>query len=411
MWFLAFRYLIARKRQSLLTLLGVSLGTAAFVTFSAIMTGFQDFIVDQLVNNDSHVRISSKDERKSPEEFQELLFPEKIHTFWVSPPTGKSEATKISYPLGWYEQLKKDPRVLAFAPQIGAQVLYSKGGISRAGRIQGISAEAQSRVTNIENYIVEGQYSGLAMGGNRIVIGQKLAERLGARVNDSILVSSGAGAPVPFKVTGVFSLGIQNLDESYSFAHLKDVQSAVGRPSEITDIVIKLTDVDASQDFANSYAQFSTDQVRSWSETNANILSVFSLQDFIRSFITIAIMVVASFGVYNILNILVNQKQKDIGILRSMGYDSHEVQLLFLIQGLALGLLGGVIGLAIGYGMSLYLSTLKITGMLDNLIINFSLKIYYTGFSMALLSSMISSYLPARAAGRLRPIDIIRSGE
>ncbi len=411
MWFLAFRYLIARKRQSLLTLLGVALGTAAFVTFSAIMTGFQDFIIDQLVNNDSHVRISAKDERKTIEEFQNLLFPESVHTFWISPPTGTNTSTKIAYPLGWYDQLKRDPRILSFAPQIGAQVLYSKGGNSRAGRLQGILPEPQSRVTNLENYIIEGSYKAVSMGGNRILIGKGLADRLGARINDSILISSGTGSPVPFKIVGIFKLGIQNLDDSFTFAHLRDVQAAVGRPSEITDIVIKLVDVDLAQEFANSYAATSNDTVKSWSESNANILSVFSLQDFIRSFITIAIMVVASFGVYNILNILVNQKQRDIGILRSMGYDDHEVQFLFLVQGLTLGILGGVIGLAFGFGMSLYLSTLKITGMLDNLMVNFSLRIYYMGFSMALFSSVISSYLPARAAGKLKPIDIIRSGE
>ena len=106
-----------------------------------------------------------------------------------------------------------------------------------------------------------------------------------------------------------------------------------------------------------------------------------------------------------------NQKRKDIGILRSFGYDAGEIQNLFMIQGLFLGITGGIIGLFFGFVMSLYLSTLRIGGMTDKLMINFSLELYSMGILMAVAASVISSYLPARAAGKLNPIDIVRSGE
>jgi len=411
MIFLALRYLLARKKQSLLTLLGVALGTAAYITFSAIMTGFQGFIIDQLVNNDAHVRISARDERKTEQQFQSLFFKDIEHTFWATVPSGQDQASKIDYPLGWYDRLKKDPLVLSFAPQIGAQIVFTKGGLTQGGRLQGVIPEAQVKVTNIENYMQEGSFKSISIGARRVVIGAGLLRKLGAKLNDTILVSTGKAETIPFKVTGVFKLGVTTLDDAYAFAHLKDVQTAIKRPSEITDIAIKLTDVNLAQEFAHQYSYFGLDQVKSWDENNANILSVFSLQDFIRSFITIAIMVVASFGIYNILNILVNQKQKDIGILKSMGYDSENIKTLFLVQGLILGILGGCIGLLIGLLMSAYLSTLKIAGMTDHLMVNFSYQIYLTGFLMASLSAIVSSYLPARAASKLKPIDIIRSGE
>jgi lipoprotein-releasing system permease protein len=411
MIFLAFRYLIARKKQSVLTLLGVALGTAAYITFAAIMTGFQGFIINQLVNNDAHVRITARDEMKSEQQFKELFFADQSHVFWITPPTGRSQAFKIDYPIGWYNRLKADPRVLSFAPQIGAQVVYTKGGLTQGGRLQGIVPDAQSRVTNIENYMKQGLFKSLSLGANNIVIGEGLMKKLGARLNDAILVAPGVGQPKPFKITGVFNFGVTQLDDTHGFANLKDVQSAIGRPSEITDIAIKLVDVDLAQEFALQYSEMTQNQVKSWDQSNANILGVFSLQDFIRSFVTIAIMIVASFGIYNILNILVSQKRKDIGILRSMGYDGNEVQFLFLIQGLVLGVSGGVIGLFFGFFMSLYLSTLHIGGMMESLVVNFSVELYVTGLIMAVASAVVSSYLPARAAGKLRPIDIIRSGE
>ncbi len=92
MFFLAFRHLTSRRKQTLITLSGVSLGTMAFVAFSGIMTGFQDFIIDQLVNNDAHVKISAKEEYVEEHSFDNILFSEKQKIFWITPPSGKKNA-------------------------------------------------------------------------------------------------------------------------------------------------------------------------------------------------------------------------------------------------------------------------------------------------------------------------------
>lgn len=411
MLFLAVRHIVARKKQSTLTMLGVALGCAAFISFAALMTGFQGFIIDQLVNNDAHVKISAKDKMLQSEDFERWIFPKNEHVFWISEPSGRQESSKIQHPLGWYERLSKDPRVLAYAPQIGAQVLFTKGAASQAGRLQGVSAEAQARVTNIEKYMVEGSYRSISASGQRVVVGIGLVKRLGAKLGDTILVSSGKYEPVPFKISGIFKLGITNLDETYGFASLSDVQSAIKRPSEISDIAIRLVDVNQAQAFASQYQALTEEKVQSWDQANANILSVFAVQDFTRYFVTVAILVVAAFGIYNILNILVNQKRKEIGILRSIGFDGNDIVNLFMIQGLILGIVGGFVGGVLGLLMSLYLTTLKIGGMVDAMRINFSLSIYLFGFLMAVGASIVSSWLPAREAGKLRPIDIVRSGD
>lgn len=411
MLFLAFRHLIARKRQSILTLLGVALGTGSFITFAAIMTGFQYYIIDQLVNNDAHVRISAEETVISEDSLTPLIFPDKENVFWITLPGGQQQAAKINYPLAWYSRLDQDNRVLAYAPQLSASVIFSKSGLTRGGALRGTVPEQQERVTNIENYMIEGKFSDIRSGGQKILIGDGLREKMGLRMGDSLLVSDGRAAPVPFKVVGVFKLGIVNIDDSTAFAHIRDVQSAIKRPGEISDIAIRLTDVDYSQEFAIQYSSLSQDKVLSWDQSNASILSVFSLQDFIRNFVTIAIMIVASFGIYNVLNIVVNQKRKDIGILRSMGFDGNDIVILFLLQGLVLGFLGGLTGLAIGFLMSQYLGTMQIAGMTDRLMINYSVDIYLIGLVMAIGASAFSSYLPARSASKLRPIDIVRGGD
>lgn len=411
MLFLAFRHIFARKRQSLLTLLGVALGTGTFVAFAAIMTGFQYYIIDQLVNNDAHVRISAKETFLTSATFTPMVFPSAKHVFWVTPPSGQKESSKITYPLSWYSRLEKDSRVLAFAPQLSSSVIFSKSGISKGGALRGVTPLSQMRVTNIEKYMIQGRFQDLAAAGNRLLVGEGLLNKMGARVGDNLLVSDGRHAAIPFKIIGVFKLGIVNIDDTTAFAHIRDVQQAIRRPSEISDIAIRLTDVEDSQMFAAQYSALAKEKVLSWDQANESILSVFSIQDFIRSFISIAIMVVASFGIYNILNIVVNQKRKDIGILRSMGFDGNDIVKLFLLQGVVLGSCGGLLGLILGFTVSKYVGTLKIGGMMGGMIINYSPTIYITGLLVALSASIISSYLPARAAGKLRPIDIVRGGE
>jgi lipoprotein-releasing system permease protein len=410
MFYLALQHLISRPRQSILTLMGVGLGTAAFVTFTAVMTGFQDYIIEQLVNNDAHVKIQAQDEVIGEKEMAFHLYPEKV-IFWQNRVNSQQNQTKINYPLGWFERLKNDPYVQAYSPQLLTQVIFSKGGVSVGGRMTGVIAETQTKVTNIEKYMVTGSFKSISNPGQRIIIGKGLSEKMGVRVGETLNITTGGAVPIPFKVSGIFDVGVKSIDEGMVFAHLNDVQQAASRPSEITDIVIRLHDVDYAHEFTNYYSTFTKDKVLSWDQANAGILSVFSFQNFIRNFITISILIVASFGIYNILNILVNQKRKDIGILRSMGFDRHDISKLFLIQGIILGLIGGACGIFLGYFMGLALSQFQIGGMVNKVMVSQSPQIYVGGFFMALGASTISSFLPARAASLLRPIDIVRSGD
>ncbi len=411
MFFLAIRHLLARKKQTIITLSGVMLGVTAFITFSGIMTGFQDFIIDQLVNNDSHVRITAREETIEEHSLDLNFFPQEKYVFWLTPPSGKKENARIIHPLGWFQRLKADPRVIGYSPQLVTNALFTRGGNSVSGRITGIDPNLQIHITNIENYMKVGKFLDLGRSGQKIIIGDELMKKLGARFGDSIFLSTGRGPTLPFKIIGNFHLGVTGLDNAMGFAPLVDVQSLNNTPSQISDIAIRLTDVEYARNFANSYALYSQEKVQSWDQSNANILSVFSIQNFIKSFVTISIMIVAAFGIYNILNILVNQKRKDIGILRSVGFESSDIVHLFLIQGLILGITGGILGLFIGKIMSLYIETLHIGGMTDRMIVNHSAKVYISGLIMAITSSAISSVLPAISAGKLKPIDIVRSGE
>jgi lipoprotein-releasing system permease protein len=259
--------------------------------------------------------------------------------------------------------------------------------------------------------MVEGNFLDLGTGGNRIIVGDGILKRLGLQVGNTVMVSSAKGGQIPFKIIGAFHLGISGFDDGMAFSNLPATQTVSGMASQISDIAIRLLDVNEALAFSQSYSPTSRDKVQSWDQANAGFLSVFRTQDVIRIFITSAIMIVAAFGIYNILSILVNQKRKDIGILRSMGYDEKDIRQLFLFQGLLLGVIGGLVGLGLGHLISVLMGTLKIGGMIDQMRISFNPKIYVIGFLEAVIASAISSFLPARSAGKLKPIDVVRSGE
>lgn len=412
MLFLAFRHLSARPRQTFLIVLGILLGTMAYVIISGMMLGFQEYMTNQLVNNDAHIRISSRKEYIEPAPMTEFLFPQIAHAFWIAPPSGIRNDQHIYNPQGWFSRLDEDSRVVAYSPQLSAQVIFRRAKVSVTGRLIGMDSQKQSRVTNIANYMTSGKFFDLGESGNRLVVGEGLLKELGARVSETLQISLGQGAPTPFKIIGSFRIGAKSVDDSTAYAALADVQRINQTRSQITDIAIRTTDFTGAAEMATNWSALSLDRVESWDQTNENILSVFKTQDIVRNSMTLAILVVAAFGIYNILSILVNQKRRDIAILRSMGFEGSDILKLFFSQGVILGSAGGLFGIFIGYLVCLYLQTIPVApgriGADGHLIISFTIAIYLKAFVFALISSLFASWLPARLAGRLTPIDVIR---
>lgn len=413
MIFLSLRHLWTRKKQSILILLGIVIGTAAYVAISGMMIGFQTKLMDQLVNNDAHIRISAREELLTAKTLNS--FPDVAHIFWSIPPSGRKDSVKIEYPLGWFERLNADPDVVAYSPQVNLNVIFNRGRITQAGRMIGSDPLKQERVSNIQKNMVIGKFKDIGNSGDRIVIGKALMDNMGARVSETILISSGKGVPRPFKIVGVFDTGVKNIDESTVFSSLSDSQKLRGSPSEITDIAVKIENPYKVEDKSLLWKNVTREKVLSWKDASASILSVFKTQDIVRNSMTISIIIVAGFGIYNILSILVTQKKRDIAILRSMGYTPKNIVQLFFNQGFLLGVTGGVLGLILGHLICRLIGQIEIVpGRIGSdtgrMIISYDYFIYLKAIFIALLSSVFSSIFPAMAAGKMEPMDIIRSG-
>lgn len=414
MWFLAIRHLVSRKKQTIFTLLGIIFGATAYVVISGFFGGFQNFLISQLLDNDAHMRIYAREDFLDAKSLDAPFFRDAAHVFWISPPGGRKDSARILDPQGWYRRLRSDPRVTAYSPQLTTQVLISRAKASVSGRFIGAIPSLQTKVTNIENYMQIGKFSDLGTGGNRVIVGDEFLQKIGAHYGETIFISNGTSTPLPFRVVGVFHIGIKSMDTGVLYGHLSDAQKMNGTPSQVNEIALRVSDTSLAKSMSEDWRKTAQERVQSWDEINANFLNVFSIQNATKYMMISIILVVAGFGIYNILNMVVNQKRKDIAILRSMGFETFDIVSLFLTQGLILGVVGALTGMIFGFLICNYLETISFgggpLGGAGYLRISYDPIIYVMASVLSVLCSSIASFLPARAAGLMQPIEIIRGG-
>lgn len=412
MFFLALRQLLSRKKQTSLTLLGIILGTAAYIAISGMMLGFQNFIIDQLVNNDSHIRVKAREELLTERSLNTAFFGPDTLVHWLKSPSGRKDNAFILGPTEWLNRIESDERVSGVSPQLVAQGIATYGKISLGISLVGSDPEKQKTVSNIENSMIRGKFSDIGNGGNRVAVGDEFLKKIGATQGETLLLTVGKGLPQPFRIISVFHMGVKALDETRVFVSLRDLQQLNQTPSRISDIAIRLKNVGLARDVAAIYNLIGQEKVQSWDQSNEGIMSVFTTQDIVRNSMTVSILIVAGFGIYNILSLAVNHKKREIAILRSMGFEPSDITKLFLIQGIVLGLIGGLIGIVFGFFVSVGMANIEVSpdrGLGgSHMMVSFEFMIYVKAFALALASSCFASYLPARSAGKLEPIDIIR---
>jgi lipoprotein-releasing system permease protein len=416
MIYIALRQLWARKRQTLLTLLGVMLGAAAYIAISGILLGFKEYLLDQMVNNDAHVRISAKARLIQENSFDHVFTRVGEKLFWLVPPSGRKDSEKIENVQEWIKRLRTDSDVKAYAPQLSLMVLYRRGKISRNGRLMGIVPALQTRVTNIEKYLLTGSMREISQNGQNLLIGEGLRINLGLRFGDSVTVINGRGDRRQFKIAGTFQTGNKAVDENLSYVGLNTAQALAGTPGQISDLAVRLKDVGKSLAKAQTWSNDQSALVQSWEQINAATLDVFQVQDMTRYMMTGIILIVAGFGIYNILSVVISQKRKEIAILRSMGYERWDILKIFLTQGMLLGVTGGLLGVLLGYLLCLQMSTIAfqspmIKSKQTTMMVSFNFSIYTVSFGLALFSTALASFLPAWRAGKLTPMDVMRDEE
>lgn len=405
---IAFGHLRSRRRQTVVSLSGVVLGVAFFLAVSALMRGSEIDFIERLVDTAPHITIS--DEFRAPRVQPAVLtFPDgAVRVRNVKPLTERRGIRQYQQKLSMIDAM---PGMRA-APVLAGQAIFSFAGRDEAITLSGIVPERMRGVSTIEEDITAGSLDAVEIDRNGIIIGEGLAEKLNLSLGDTVSVVAAEGNVRVMSVVGLFRTGNVAYDETRAFAHLKRVQALLNRPNVANSIILKLDDPYQAREVAARLERLLGYKAVSWQESNENLLSALVVRNIIMYSVVSAILVVASFGIYNVISTVVMEKMRDIAILKSIGFHARDVQRIFVLEGLAMGVAGSVVGLLLGAVLMWVLEQVQINvpGQSEavNLPIYWGADQFALASAFAMLSATVAAYLPARKGGRVQPVDILR---
>jgi lipoprotein-releasing system permease protein len=407
---IAVRHLLARKRQSLVSLSGIIIGVAFFLSISSMMQGSERDFIRRLVDNAPHITVSDSF-RTSRKQAAAMRYADvEVEIRHVTPLT---ETRGIRGYRNILQYLSGMEGVRSSSVLMG-QVLLSFAGRERSINLNGMIPQDIFDVTTISEHMVEGSVEDLISDRNGVIMGRVLMEQLGLRVGSTVTFSSASGQRRVFRIVGSFHTGRADYDEGQAFVDVKRVQALLDRRDRVNSIIIKLEDEQKAKELAHDLERRFGYRAVSWQEANENILSTFVVRNTIMYVVVSAVLLVAAFGIYNTISTVVIEKYRDIAILKSMGFLSRDIKAVFVIQGFVLGIAGVVLGLPLGSLMILGLGQITFRPPnvdplqipMDWSVLTFSIA---GGFAMA--AAMVAAWLPSEKAAEVVPVSILRGGQ
>jgi lipoprotein-releasing system permease protein len=397
-----------RRRQTVVSTLGISLGVGFFIATSSVMSGSERDLTQRLVDNAPHITVKDEFRTASPQPVF-LAFPQGAVSLVNTKP--REYLRGIKNHVAKVEELAQRPGVIAESALTGqAIVRYANKDVSAS--VAGIDPEKERLLTKVERDMRQGSLMRLKTASQGIVIGNGMSVKLGLGIDDLATVVSPAGLVRRMKVVGIFRTGNLLLDEGQVYMLLKDAQVLLDKPFIANQIRIKIADPNGAETFAADLESRWGYRSESWQEVNRDFLGLFVIRNAITYSIVSAIMIVASFGIFNIISTVVMEKRRDIAILMSMGFRSGDIQAIFLIQGVFVGLFGMVLGWGIGLVLLQMLASVEfnIPGMTEKqgFVLDKGFFQFGVGGLFALVSAVAAAWYPARKAATVRPVDIIR---
>ena len=337
------RYLRAKRRNgfisfiSMASILGIIIGVMALITTISVMSGFQQELRDRILGMVAHATVSG-----------------------------------IGGPLrDWpraVELAGEDPRVIGAAPYIETESLL-QGRSRRGAIIRGVLPSLEPQVSELADKMVQGSLDDLQAGEYRIILGRELSLLVGAGVGDSVNVYISEATVTPlgamprarrFEVVGVFEAGAQEFDLGMALVHLEDAQRLGRMGDGVSGVRLKLVDLWEAWPVARDLADRMQGhyRVRDWTRDHANFFRALKLEKTVMFILLSLVIAIAAFNLVSSLVMLVQDKQADIAILRTLGMSPGAVMRVFIVQGMVIGVLGIGIGVASGVLLASNLSNI-----------------------------------------------------
>lgn len=417
-WKLAFQiastHLLTKKKQSIIAMLGVTFGISMFIIMVSFMTGVNQFLEDMAMDNTPHLHIYKSIDIQDKKIAATDKPADDKGWYVVSHQRAKNELPKIKNGLMLMQQIEQMPEVLGVAPQVSSQVFYNNGPTQIPGNIYGIDVKRQEALFSMSKKMDEGEVDELLKGSDVLLMGKGLAKKMNVKTGDRVSVTTPQGNNLNMKVAGIFSFGIVAMDDSRCYATIATVQKVLQKdPSYITDLNIKLKDINAAAKFRGMLENTLTDvRIEDWEQANSGLLAGEKIRNIMLVVVSATLLTVAGFGIYNIMNMNIINKMKDIAILKATGFQGNDITGIFLLQSIMIGLAGGLLGLGIGFFFSYLLSRAPFPAAeflrISTFPVNFKLQHYMIGLFFGFLTTLFAGYFPSKRASKVDPVQIIR---
>ncbi|MCX6899855.1 MAG: ABC transporter permease [Verrucomicrobia bacterium] len=406
--YIAMRFIGYRKKAILLSLTGVILGVAFYICAQAQTQGFERFFIKGALGTSGAIVIGNR--------FQTL------HTDILD--RGAPGMLSIGHekPRKFYEGINDPERIMRVVNEFSnvatcAPVLEGSAALAtdfrqEVFRVQGIDLTLHLKASTLREQIVNGSIEDFQVKPFGLILGYELADKMRTRVGHDVGLIGLDGEHRTFRVCAVFQTGNLFIDEKYGYVHLKAAQSLLQRPYGVSHLMVKLRDPSRAPALATHLEQLLQHRARSWQDRERGSLQIFNLIRISAAITVSTIILLAGFGIFNILTLMVMDKVREIAVLRSMGYRRADISAIFLWQGFLVALIGSLLGCVLGAALTYGVSQIPvdIKGFLSTkrFLVHWSGTDYLTATAIAFVAIFLASYFPSRRAARLAPVDILR---
>ena len=386
--------------QTLFIISGVSVGIAVIVFMSALLTGLQANLTKRVLTSQAQISLQTRDE------VARVLGHggETLELAVVQMPLQRVRS--IDQWQSIVRALHEDPVVVAVSPVATGSALAVRGDATRAVSIIGIEPETYFRIVRLPDNLVAGS---TRLDSQDIVVGTELARYLGVGLGDRLTLTAGLRSSGALTITGIFDLGNRAVNERNVYLPLRTAQSLLDLIGGVTSIEITIADVYAAETVASRLRPMTGTAAYSWIATNAQFFAAVQAQSLSSAVIRLFVALSVALGIASVLVVSVLQRSRDIGILRAMGTSRGQTLRIFLIQGALIGLVGSVIGSALGAaGMVVFHDYVRQADGSELIPLIFETSLFVAAASLATVTGVLAAMAPALSAARLDPVVAIR---
>jgi lipoprotein-releasing system permease protein len=409
---IAITLLRARLKQTLIAALGVTFGITMFIALLSFMNGLNGMLDSLVVNRTPHIRLFNEIE---PNKNQAVYLSDSHqHTYnFISSIKAGNSRQAIYNANEIIKNIVQDPRVLGVSRKVATQVFFNDGAVDITGIMNGIEVGQEMRFYKFSDYVTSGDPMDIKNLSNSIILGKPLAHKLLANLGDVIQITTVEGERFPLKVTGFYESGLADFDKTQSFVSINTVQKILGKSdSYVTDLQVKLLDIAQAPAVAKEYASIFEINAEDIQTANAQFQTGTRVRNIISYAVGIALLIVAGFGIYNILNMMIYEKMDTIAILKATGFAGSDVKKIFIFISLSIGFFGCLLGLLLGNGLTHIINHIPFNTpaipSLKTFPVDYNPLFYLIAVFFSFLTTYFAGWFPAQKASKVDPVIIIR---